>query len=266
MRNRYLEILELQPGATEADVKAAYRRLSKIHHPDINRQEGAKEKFIEINEAYNFLLKVGPTPHNETQNYSYNPYTSEYDRWRKEAKAQARRKAQEQIQLKYQLIDEILSKFKYVAIAILAFNVLLTIDYTLPVKEHDQRIISKKISYEVGRGGARSPARYDIVEFEDFKMKFNRGEVKLANHYEKASVFATPILQVPIAVDIVVDGKSSTYEQVYNVYKVFGYLIPAIFILYGIYGYVIKNLDHKLTLALFIVFLTIVQLIYFFRS
>lgn len=52
MQNKYLEILQLQPGATKQEIKKAYRRLSKIYHPDISKDEFAKEKFIEINEAY----------------------------------------------------------------------------------------------------------------------------------------------------------------------------------------------------------------------
>ena len=44
------KVLELQRGATEKDVKKAFRRLSGIYHPDKNSgDEKAREKFIEIN-------------------------------------------------------------------------------------------------------------------------------------------------------------------------------------------------------------------------
>ncbi len=55
---QYFEILELQPGATPAEVKTAYRDLAKVWHPDRFRSDSprlkskAAEKLSEINEAY----------------------------------------------------------------------------------------------------------------------------------------------------------------------------------------------------------------------
>ena len=37
------------------EVKLAYRKLAKKYHPDLNKEAGAKEKFQEINDAYEFL-------------------------------------------------------------------------------------------------------------------------------------------------------------------------------------------------------------------
>ena len=48
-------ILGLKPGASEEEVKRAYRQLAKKYHPDVNKEPGAEEKFKEINEAYEVL-------------------------------------------------------------------------------------------------------------------------------------------------------------------------------------------------------------------
>lgn len=56
MARDYYEVLEVQKGASEEDIKKAYRRLAKKYHPDVNpNKKEAEEKFKEINEAYAVL-------------------------------------------------------------------------------------------------------------------------------------------------------------------------------------------------------------------
>ncbi len=47
----YYKILGVGKNATKEEVKAAYKRLAKQHHPDLNKSADATEKFKEINEA-----------------------------------------------------------------------------------------------------------------------------------------------------------------------------------------------------------------------
>jgi DnaJ-class molecular chaperone len=55
MRNPY-DVLGLQKGANEAEVKKAFRRAAKQHHPDQNRNDPrASERFAELNSAYEIL-------------------------------------------------------------------------------------------------------------------------------------------------------------------------------------------------------------------
>jgi molecular chaperone DnaJ len=52
----YYEILGIDKGATEEDVKKAFRKLAIKYHPDKNQgDKEAEEKFKEINEAYQVL-------------------------------------------------------------------------------------------------------------------------------------------------------------------------------------------------------------------
>ena len=51
----YYEILGVEPGAGEAEIKTAYRRLARKYHPDVSKEAGAEEKFKGINEAYEAL-------------------------------------------------------------------------------------------------------------------------------------------------------------------------------------------------------------------
>ena len=49
----YYEVLGVQKGATDADLKKAYRVLAKKYHPDMNPGDAeAEAKFKEASEAY----------------------------------------------------------------------------------------------------------------------------------------------------------------------------------------------------------------------
>ena len=51
----YYEVLGLAKGATDEEIKKAYRTLAKKYHPDLNKAPDAADKFKEIQEAYEVL-------------------------------------------------------------------------------------------------------------------------------------------------------------------------------------------------------------------
>ena len=51
----YYEVLEIPRGASEEEIKKAFRKLALKYHPDRNKEKGAETKFKEINEAYQIL-------------------------------------------------------------------------------------------------------------------------------------------------------------------------------------------------------------------
>lgn len=51
----YYEVLGLSKGASGDEIKAAFRKLARQYHPDVNKEADAEEKFKEINEAYGVL-------------------------------------------------------------------------------------------------------------------------------------------------------------------------------------------------------------------
>jgi curved DNA-binding protein len=47
----YYDVLGVKPDASDAEIKAAYRKLARKYHPDRNTEADAEEKFKAVNEA-----------------------------------------------------------------------------------------------------------------------------------------------------------------------------------------------------------------------
>ena len=63
------KVLGIAPGATDDEIKKAYRNLSRRYHPDANvnnpNKAQAEEKFKEVQQAYDLIMKQ------KQQGYSY---------------------------------------------------------------------------------------------------------------------------------------------------------------------------------------------------
>ncbi|RXN04189.1 dnaJ -like protein [Labeo rohita] len=55
MGKDYYSVLGIQKGASDDEIKKAYRKQALKYHPDKNKSPGAEEKFKEIAEAYDVL-------------------------------------------------------------------------------------------------------------------------------------------------------------------------------------------------------------------
>jgi curved DNA-binding protein len=71
----YYKILGVERKASEDDIRKAYRKLAKQHHPDYNpNNKQAEERFKEINEAYEVLSDAKKRSH-------YDRLGSDYSNW-----------------------------------------------------------------------------------------------------------------------------------------------------------------------------------------
>src|SRR5207302_1230940 len=51
----YYKTLGVPKNASTVDIKKAYRKLARQHHPDVNKKPEAEKRFKEINEAHEVL-------------------------------------------------------------------------------------------------------------------------------------------------------------------------------------------------------------------
>jgi len=58
-------ILGISQGATQEQIKRAYRRQARLYHPDLNKSPDAKEKFLEVQLAYDLLSRPESERHEE---------------------------------------------------------------------------------------------------------------------------------------------------------------------------------------------------------
>jgi molecular chaperone DnaJ len=62
-RRDYYEVLGVERAASDEEIRKAYRKLARQHHPDVDKRPDAEEKFKEIKEAYEVLGDVQTRAH-----------------------------------------------------------------------------------------------------------------------------------------------------------------------------------------------------------
>lgn len=70
------EILGVQRGASEEEIKKAYKRLSRKYHPDANldNPKAAEEKFKQIQQAYQQVMKEKTSGYSQSSYGEWNPF------------------------------------------------------------------------------------------------------------------------------------------------------------------------------------------------
>jgi hypothetical protein len=84
----YYKILDLPSDSSVEEIKKAYRKKARLYHPDINHSTDAKDLFICVTEAYEFLLA-----NHEKIKSNEQAYIQAMEDWRKYRQYKARKRA-----------------------------------------------------------------------------------------------------------------------------------------------------------------------------
>jgi len=84
----YYELLGLPVNSSIDEIKKAYRKKARLYHPDINPAPDAKDHFITITEAYEFLMS-----YHEKIKSDDKLYEQAMDDWRKYRQDRSRKRA-----------------------------------------------------------------------------------------------------------------------------------------------------------------------------
>ncbi|MBN1183941.1 MAG: J domain-containing protein [Bacteroidales bacterium] len=107
MVESYLHILGVNQNSSLSDIKKAYRIKAKELHPDMNDAPDAHEKFIHLNEAYEFLLEnwmyIQPQ-RQKTKEEMQAEYEreKEYREWLYKESLRIKKKAEEMSRMKFE--------------------------------------------------------------------------------------------------------------------------------------------------------------------
>lgn len=79
MPRDYYEVLGVSRDASSEDIQQAFRKLARKHHPDINKDPQAEERFKELNDAYSVLSDPKTRRHYDRFGENFRQIPEDYD-------------------------------------------------------------------------------------------------------------------------------------------------------------------------------------------
>ena len=239
MRERYLRNLNLNSGATEQQIKRAYRRLAKQYHPDRSADPAAHERFVEIAEAYQFLTEpefILPRTQSHS-NYS-DPFAEEYERRRQAAYFYAQQQAAEQLRQRLAATLRVNRVLLFIIPLVAIVQLLFIIDHQLPPRAVPNEVVS--LTY----GQPAMTGLHTKVHFRRRKLSAKYENISRVRPGDQATVVTTPGLGIILWVEF---GTPNAYrvEPAYGVFHGYRFFITWILILCLIFALLPMRSDNK---------------------
>lgn len=203
---RYYKILGLSDGASEQEVRRAYRKLAMQYHPDKNPSVSAERKFLEITEAYEVLTGKRPPPVSQHSARPHQPNTgAEQRKAEHEQRVKEAQKRYEEQKMREFLENELYFRkltsgirwkvMKFSAVVGIFLTSLLILDRFLPHHYVDDEVIS----YSINRAKGESGSRISLVELESgSRFWISQIRYSLVSEYPKVFIEQSWIFHNPI--------------------------------------------------------------------
>jgi hypothetical protein len=193
------DVLGVPSNATDAQIKAAYRKLVKQYHPDVSDHSTATATIAEINEAYD-ILGDPEKRHKYDHRFSYTEVVVEEDPREVYKREFIRRKKEEAMEKRAS--EERLFRKMYklnIALALLAF--LLTIDEFLPSltyqePAHSETVVTRRVRGTTYRNLYINSPNFRFAVPSDVHPYYDYGTRPLME------IEASPIFKIPTHVEI----------------------------------------------------------------
>lgn len=242
-RSTAIKLLGLSESFTDSDLKKAYRKKALKYHPDVNKSSSAKEKFVEIYDAYEYLLnnkrdRQSSTKSSSTWNHrdrrerrrrrTYSPEDFE-ERFQKAKKAAREKMEKEDEMIMEKSFIEYKNGWKRVYMKFLApvaalLSIFLVIDHYLePRVEHFENIeVTKKDEFLGDMYFMLFKGERVVID----RMLYRR----MKSQKEKVKVFKRNIFGDIIKVEVDFGTRIVTIEPSFNIHQVFPLINLILFI------------------------------------
>ncbi len=136
MRGKAYKIFGLNPGASEEEIRKRYRKLVKKFHPDVNKATDAEKTFIEIQEAYEYLLapKTEEIEYTEEATQPFHSRYAEYQAYARQQFQARKKKEAEDLEKLYVRLQtgHVFLLHRIIAYTGLIMLIVLCLDLLLP--------------------------------------------------------------------------------------------------------------------------------------
>lgn len=255
------QIVGVEPGASEEEIKTAYRRQVKTLHPDVNKAPGAHEQFVLLSQAYEYLLRYGKVLVLEPTYEEEGAEQRRREQWQREKRARWEKRQQEKAMQRFRALQKIYQVFNVLVAFCFLYATVLAVDYALPLTEYQEEVVEVHKVYQGSgaRGGRRMTYSYDDVYFRDFKIRVLKGEGP--STAGPARVYTSPLLQIVRRADVMEKDMALVLEPAYGFYSTFGFLIPLLLFLGIAYYRLSRQGDLRLTVGVLILFIGFFHLV-----
>lgn len=217
------ETLGVPVNATDAEIKAAYRKLVKQFHPDVTAVED-KEAIAKINDAYEILSDpVKRANYDSSSATSFEFEEDPVEVYKQEFKRKKQQEAKLQKERAIQREQQTFKFFRLASFPILLFAIFLLVDEVLPAKIF--REVAEE-GWQERRGGRRS--RGVLVSYmstEHFILAVPHDIHLNYDYFSKKkqvlTIAATPIQKIPRLVSLAHGDGFVEFEVRYTLYSDF---------------------------------------------